>query len=1038
MVRQRRVVEHAAAVPGDWLPGLYEQLLTEADRDALELHDDDLLDVGELADAEAADRLSRHVARLIARLIAGRPDGERAQFGTDVVTRLLDRLDADVDPDRLIVDGGRARLLRAVHDRLPTGAPDRIERPLTPLLDTTLMTNAPGEPALAHELRAEVASAQAIDVLMAFIRFSGIRPMLDDLRRHCAAGRRLRIVTTTYTGTTEVRALDELLDLGAQVRVSYDEGSTRLHAKAWIFQRGVETTTAYLGSSNLTHTAQHAGLEWNVRLSSASNPDVIDKMRAAFEATWESTEVVDYDPDDFRRRRAAAGHGLPGITVLPPTDVELRPYQEALLERIAVVRRAGRHRNLLVAATGTGKTVMAAVDYSRMAGRPPLLFVAHREELLSQALATYRHVVRDASFGELWVGGTRPTSGTHVFASVQSLAHADLAHIRADRFAVVVVDEFHHAAAPTYTRLLEHLRPAELLGLTATPDRADGIDVLAWFEGRIAAELRLWDAVSAGHLAPFAYYGVADSNDYSGVPWTRGRGYDPTALTGVLTANHAWAHLVIAQVRRYVADPTAMRALGFCVSVGHARFMAERFTAAGIPSVAVSAATDSAERRAALDNLQAGRIAAIFAVDLFNEGVDLPAIDTLLLLRPTDSGTLFLQQLGRGLRRSPGKSVCTVIDFVANHRQEFRYDLRFRALLGGSRRQLEDQVTSGFPFLPAGCSLTLDRVAAATVLESIRRSLPSQWRAKVAEAAALRPATLGEFLTESGLDLDDVYGGSARGWTQLRRDAHLPTAPLGPPGEDPLLQAIRRLTHVDDPVRTDGWRAMLTGDQPPDVAELSLREQRLARMLLASLPLPGATGLPGGFARLWPQRAVRDELVQLLDVLAGSFDHLDLPLGPGFGDEVPLRVHARYTRNEVLTGLGAGTALAAPSWREGVRWLPDVPTDVFVMTLDKTSAGFSPTTRYHDYAISPWLIHWESQSMTSADSPTGRRYVHHQAEGSSVLLFARLNSAERAFWCLGPATYVRHEGSRPMAVTWRLRHPLSGDLFERFAAAVAG
>ncbi|HET9689514.1 MAG TPA: DEAD/DEAH box helicase family protein, partial [Acidimicrobiales bacterium] len=774
----------------EWRPGIYEHLLTEADGDSIDRLADDLVaEVTSLADAEAADRLSRHVARLVARLVADHPEAARSTAGAAFVQELIDHLAATL-PAASAETARAARLhlvptaaprpatLHAVQRCLPTGAIEHVGRPLTPLLDTTLLTNASGEPALAHELRAEIDSAQRIDVLMAFIRFSGIRPMLDELRRHCARQRELRVITTTYTGTTEARALDELAALGAEVRVSYDETSTRLHAKAFIFHRGDDTTTAYLGSSNLTHSAQHAGLEWNIRVASARNPDVIDKMRAAFEVHWHSRDVRLYDAEEFRRRQAAGadstGNHANPLTTLPPTDVELRPYQEVLLERIAVARAQGRHRNLLVAATGTGKTVMAAVDFARMCtptSRPRLLFVAHRRELLQQGLATYRHALRDAAFGELWVGDDKPKTADHLFASVQSLSARGITGFAPDHFHVVVVDEFHHAEAPTYRALLEHLQPAQLLGLTATPDRADGLDVLRWFDGRIAAELRLWEAVSGGYLAPFAYYGVADATDFSGVPWTRGRGYDPGGLTGVLTADHAWAHLVVEQVRRHVADPATMRALGFCVSVGHARFMAERFSTAGIPSVAVSGESHPSERQAALDDLRAGRVAAIFTVDLFNEGVDVPAVDTLLMLRPTDSGTLFIQQLGRGLRRHPGKSVCTVIDLVANHRREFRYDLRFRSLLGGTRRQLEAQVEAGFPFLPAGCSLELDAVASATVLRSIRGSLPSTWRAKVAEAKATSEEVLGAFLTSSGLELDDVYDQPGHGWSVLRRAA---------------------------------------------------------------------------------------------------------------------------------------------------------------------------------------------------------------------------------------------------------------------------
>ena len=561
-----------------------------------------------------------------------------------------------------------------------------LDVPLTPLLDTTLLTNSRGEPNVGHELRAEIHSADSIDLVMAFVRRSGIYPMLDVLRRHCEAGKRLRLVSTTYTNSTELRALDELTALGADIRISYDTAPTRLHAKAWLFHRRSGYSTAYIGSSNLTHSAMVTGLEWNVRISGVRNPDVVSKMNAVFESYWASGDFVPFNRDEFIKRTETTGraHDL----VLSPIEIELKPFQQRLLEQIELAREADRHRNLLVSATGTGKTVMAAVDYARLRSRLPrarLLFVAHRKEILDQSRATFPHALRDASFGELWVGGQRPSRFDYVFASIQSLSRSGVESIAPDYFDVVIIDEFHHAAAPSYQTLLERLVPVELLGMTATPERADGLDILRYFDGGIAAELRVWDAIDQQYLVPFSYFGVNDGTDLSDVPWKRGSGYDVNALTNVLTADHAWARRVVEQVRLKTSDPHAIKALGFCVSIVHARFMADQFRAVGISAVAVWGDSPQDERHDALRDLEAGRVNVVFTVDLFNEGVDVPNVDTLLLLRPTESPTLFLQQLGRGLRRANDKTVCTVLDFVGNHRREFRLDRRFRALLGGSR-----------------------------------------------------------------------------------------------------------------------------------------------------------------------------------------------------------------------------------------------------------------------------------------------------------------------------------------------------------------
>ena len=1030
--------------------GRYEQLLTEALAASLQTSPDLALDLERLHAAEAHDRIAFHLSRALAAAVRSLPEKDRVEQGVSLARALVDFVARETRCD---LGGDRpdpsAQVLKAVFGRHPDGSPASVSAPDIPLLDSTLLTNAPGEPSLRHQISTEIASADAIDLVMAFVRWTGVRDLLSALEQHTQRGRSLRVLTTVYTGSTELRALEALQAMGADVRVSYDTTSTRLHAKAWLFHRASGFSTAYIGSSNLTHAAQQTGLEWNLRISEARNPSIVEKFRAVFESYWAHTDFVPFEAEQFAEATAAAR--TTAAFTLSPLELRLEPFQERLLEQIALARLGGAHANLLVSATGTGKTVMAAVDYARLRDTLPrarLLFVAHREEILTQSQATFRHALRDASFGELWVGGQRPRAFDHVFASIQSLASAGLAHLAPDHFDVVIVDEFHHAAARSYAALLDHVRPRELLGLTATPERNDGLSVLQWFGGRIAAELRVWDAIDQHRLVPFAYFGVHDGLDLSQLPWRRGAGYDVEGLTNLLTANDAWAHRVLKQVVRRVADVREMRALGFCVSVDHARFMARVFNAAGVRAAAVWADTPDDARRDALRALNAREVNVVFSVDLFNEGVDVPSVDTLLMLRPTDSPTLFLQQLGRGLRKARDKAVCTVLDFVGHHRKEFRLDRRFMALLRCSRAALERQVTQGFPLLPAGCHMELDRVASEIVLRSIREGVPSQWPRKV-EALRLLASDghdvgLDEYLAESGLELEDVFeASSGRTWSALRVDAGLDAQPTGQDAERTTLRkAVCRLLHVDDPARLDAFQSLVSGETPPNVAGLSRLERRRLRMLLA--PLMGAmagidkaTPLVEACARLWRHPSVLADLRALFGVLARRVTHLPTALSEPA--DVPLSLHARYSRLELLAAYGDGAedTVQVPTWREGVKDVKGAATDVFVFTLDKTDGAFSPTTRYNDYAISPELIHWESQSTTAADSPTGRRYREHAALGRHVHLFARLTGDDRAFYFLGPATYVSHTDEKPMKITWRLHHRLPGDLFAAFAAAVA-
>ncbi|MFZ1178609.1 MAG: DEAD/DEAH box helicase family protein, partial [Mycobacterium sp.] len=652
----------------------------------------------------------------------------------------------------------------------------RWPRPATPLSDTALMTNARNEPTLAAELRAELASADHVDLLCAFVKWQGLRLLEDQLNELRQRNVPLRVITTTYLGATDARALDALVDeFGAEVRVNYETAGTRLHAKAWLLRRNTGFHTAYVGSSNLSHAALVDGLEWNVRLSAISTPHLLEKFRTTFESYWENREFEEYRPsaDGGRLREAldiaAGGRQRDRLTVtLSGLEVHPKPFQAEMLEELDAERVLhDRHRNLIVAATGTGKTVVAALDYRRLReahGRDlALLFVAHRKEILQQARRMYQEVLTDPTFGELLVGGDEPTKWRHVFASIQSLSAERLSKLAPNRFDVLVIDEFHHAEAASYRRLLDRVQPIELLGLTATPERGDGVDVRDFFGGRVAAELRLWEALEQNLLCPFHYFGVHDQTDLADLQWKRG-GYDLGALSILYTGNDARTRIVLKELRDKVVDVAAMRALGFCVSVEHARYMADRFVAAGVPARAVSAETPPAERQAALNALRNKEINILFAVDLFNEGLDIPEVDTVLFLRPTESASVFIQQLGRGLRLTPGKTVLTALDFVGNQRREFRFDQRFRALTGLGRKALARQLEQGFPFLPSGSQIVLDAVARDLVLENIRQQVAPRWAALVSEVRSHPNDDLASYLDAFGRGLEDVLR-SSRSWT---------------------------------------------------------------------------------------------------------------------------------------------------------------------------------------------------------------------------------------------------------------------------------
>lgn len=1015
--------------------GAYESLHTAELERRLRLLEDVTPHFQALDPADAPDVLARHLATIVRQMLVAEKDPhQRSRLVGDVLEFLGA---ADQRPTSTLEQLFSLVVERAPGFRTPL-------RPVTPLSNAALLTNSQGEPNLGAELRAEMSSADHVDLLCAFIRWAGVRVLAGALADLKDRGVPLRVITTTYIGATERRAVDELVRrFGAEVRISYETQSTRLHAKAWLFRRNSGFDTAFVGSSNLSRAALLDGLEWNVRLSGVATPEPLRKFEATFDTYWADETFVSYDPDqhadrlDDELRRAGGSEGRSTIT-LAGLEVRPLPHQVSILEALDAERHIHeRHRNLVVAATGTGKTVVAALDYRRLVeqhgGDLSLLFVAHRREILDQSLRTYRETMADGSFGETYVGGARPERWRHVFASVQSLASYGVQRLPADHFDVVVVDEFHHAAAKTYEALLQHLEPKELLGLTATPERADGRDVRSFFDGRTAYELRLWDALAADLLVPFHYFGVADDVDLTGIEWKRGA-YDAAGLDSVYTGNDARAAKVLRELRDKVTDVRRMRALGFCVSIAHAEYMARVFRDAGIPALAVSGGTSEGQRAESLVRLRTGDVNCLFAADLFNEGLDLPEVDTILLLRPTQSATVFLQQLGRGLRRAHGKPVLTVLDLIGQHRKEFRFDLRYRALIGSSCKALEHQIEHGFPFLPSGSQLVLDRVAQRIVLENVRSQLLLSRKQLAEDVRSHGDSSLVRYLAESGRDLADVYKSNGS-WTGLRRDAGFATKEPGP-DEAPLLRRLPTLAHVDDPERAMAY-SMLASADAPRYDELREREQRLARMLFFALwPNKGGfESYQAGLEHLRRHPAVCDELRQLVAIGLDQARHLPQSLGKGL-QHVPLVSHAHYRREELLAALDWATMeRSARGNITGVAWAEATQTDALMINLRKNEKDFSPSTMYRDYAISPELFHWESQNATSTASPAGDRYLHHEQRGSHVVLFVRdtpeneLGAAP--FLCLGQASYVEHRGERPIAITWRLHRQLPGDTFRQ-------
>ncbi len=958
-----------------------------------------------------------------------------------IINLIVEELKLDDFSDFTINDN--AELLLAILHNLDNSLIDKHKnnkvRPITSIANNSLFTGAKNEPSLGSELIKEINTADRIDMLVSFIKWSGLVQIYDALRDF-TQDHKLRIITTSYMGATDYKAVMELSKLpNTEVKISYDTKRTRLHSKSYMFYRNTGFSTAYIGSSNLSNSALTTGLEWNLKISEYTSKDIINKFNATFESYWYDNEFYLFDKnnesDNKKLKNALTYSNINNIGNETQFYFDIIPYsyQKEILDKLQAEREVhNRYKNLIVAATGTGKTIISAFDYKRFIKNNPnsknrLLFVAHREEILKQSLDAFRGILKNHNFGDLWVGRYEPTQIEHLFISIQTFNSQEFTeNIKEDYYDFIIIDEFHHSAAPSYRKLLDYVKPKILLGMTATPERMDGKDITEYFDSKIAAEIRLGEAISRKILCPFNYFAVTDEVSLKDIEWKKG-GYSVNELEKVYTKNNQRANLIIESINRYTKSVKEIRALGFCVSKLHAEYMSSYFNNVGIPSIYLTSNSSDEERKSAKKKLANKEVNFIFVVDLYNEGVDIPEIDTVLFLRPTESITVFLQQLGRGLRLHEGKECLTVLDYVGQANKSYIfYEQKLRALIGNTVNPIEKEIENEFPNLPKGCFIQLERVAKDYILESIR-NVTNDKRfilRKIKDYAKERiKYDVVEFCDLYNVELIDIYKRCS--FTQLLSESGV-IDNFDYYTYKKESDGISRLLHINS---KDYIEFILSILQSNKLHYNSLKKDKKLMLNMFYYELWQGTLKKSGFNDVYTAinklkncHHLLDEIISILKYNLENIDFKEKDLNLDY--KCPIKLHCRYSMTEILAAFEEHKLDHKSSFREGVKYLEDKKTDIFFITLNKSEKEYSETTMYDDYAIDDEYFHWQSQSITSDTSPTGHRYINHESLDSNVMLFVRerkkINGITEPYYCLGTAKFVSYKGSKPMSIIWKL------------------
>ena len=998
------------------------------------------VDTTNLYDTDAPKMLAMYVYKLVKKVLSGMSkdsDDNKVEKQIDLINNVIDIVAEEYEEDGLRIS--KPEILKYVLDETEI---DKITKkkgvviPQTSISHSTIFTGAHKEPVYYSEIQKEILSCDKVDIIISFIRLSGLRLIYNQLKEFTDKGGKLRIITTVYMGATEAKAIKQLNELkNTEIKISYETKSSRLHTKSYIFHRENGYTTAYVGSSNISYSAMKSGLEWNMKVTNQDLDDVISNIIAQYNVYWESSEFELYSQSDYEKLCDALNKENDNVDIDKITTLKPYRYQQLVLDKVEVERKIhNNYKNLLVCPTGVGKTAIVGFDYKRFKEnnqRSRLLFIAHRKEILEQSLKCFRKILNDPNFGELMVDNYEPDKLEFLFCSVDKFNSREFTkNLKNDYYDYICIDEVHHLAADSYQDIVTYFKPKVLLGLTATPDRLDGKDILKYFNNRISAVISLAEAIEKGMLSTFQYYCITDTTDLSAVKWKNG-GYDISQLNDLYVNNSdsalERATNIASAVDRYIANISDMKALGFCTSIEHANFMANYFNSINIPALALSGNSPRSIRDTAKKKLQSGELKVIFVRDIYNEGVDIKDVNTIFFLRPTESKTIFLQQLGRGLRIAKGKECLTVLDFIGLANKNYSYEKKFASLMLQATGNFKGQIINGFNMLPRGCHIILEKKAKEYILDNLSRNSTLKQlfvqRIKDYSNDFDDELNLLNYFLKYDVNPRLVYGKWGTTFDALKSKA-LEGVEYDHKEYAKILYRLCTLTS------SEFIKFMfnnLNNINKIEYESLNNDEKSYIRILYdciyeKKLSTIGFNEYIEALIHYFSDKEfLINELIQLFKYMFAKLDVITKPLSLPYNNS--LEVYGTYTKRQFMAVLDE---IADNSISEGVKWLKDKKIDIFFITLNK---NHSVSTSYHDYPISESLFNVQTQSKTTDKQATGKRYIETKDNNDlSILLLVReLKDDEFGsvpFTFLGRAKYVSHTGNKPMSMKLELEEKM--------------